>query len=800
MVGLPILAVGVAAVAVAAAAVARAMPPRGRLRPLVFSSAALFVLGAAGIFIGRSLPGAEVLLIDVSWSTGMGLPDCAAVARDSGLNESDMRVVLFGAVPVALAPGATATEADLDRAGRDRTDLASGLRAAAAIAGAGGRITMVTDGRVDFDEVRREATRVLLAGTVLALRPMGTARADPRVVGIQVPGRVAPGAALPVGATVAGPPGADLSVEFRLDGHAVAAEELVVPPSGRLSARAVLAPPGAGWHEVAVAILRAAGAPGNDVAAAGVVVAGPPRARVVNAPGLTESLRARGYEVMEGEGDEPLFALDLLVLRDVPVTRLARSGEAVREYVAAGGGLLLLGGPHSFGPGGYSGRAVEDCLPVRSDADREGTLVIVLLDASGTMREPFAGAFGPKLLAARGAVSRLLACLPDDAWFLLVPFTAAPLPAGAPIALGDPGGRERAAAVIGAVVDGRGGTALAPPLRLAGSTAREVARTHPGRRCLVILVTDGRLEEEAADAVLAAAAEPRRAGARLEVLSVGSDADREFLSRLSGAAQRVVEVGSGGDLEQAFLDAWLSAEGEGKVRSGSMVVRRGPGRGPDGPASLPGVNGLVRTWARADAEVLWVAGADLPVVAHGRHGMGRSAVVTTDPLGDWAPGWAGTGLLAELSDFVRRPAPLSGPRAEVRRDGSSLLLSASVAASAAELRGVLEAPGRSPCPLVLHAIAPGRFEGRVRLDARGAARLTLAGGGVVFDGGVSLPGPAEFGESGPDPAGLSRLSALLTEPAGPVRREVDASAFVALAGLALLLADRALKSRAPRRR
>ncbi|MCU0727108.1 MAG: VWA domain-containing protein, partial [Planctomycetes bacterium] len=627
-------------------------------------------------------------------------------------------------------------------------------------------------------------------------------RDEPRMTGVVVPGRLPPGVPVFVGATISGPPGLALLVELRIDGHSTTSRGLVISASGRTSLALSVAPPAPGWHEVVVALRGAPGAPENDVAAAGVLVGGPPRVRIVNAPAFARELRTLGYDVGEGAADEPLGNLDLLVLRNVPVTQFERSGAAVREYVEAGGGLLVLGGPRSFGPGGYSGRPVEDALPVRGDPARDGLLAVVLLDCSGTMRESFSNSPGAKLDAARSAVAKLLSSLPDDADFLFVPFTAGPLADGLPLSLREPGGRERAAALIAAAREARGGTAIAPPLRMAGAVAREVAATRPLRRTLVILVTDGRLEEETADEVLDAALSLRRAGARLEVLSVGADADRGFLSRLADSAGRVVEVESDGGLRDAFLDALLSAEGEGMILSGTLHARRGPGRDPEEPAILPAVSGMVRTWARAAAEVPWVAGDDIPLVAHGRFGLGRSAVVTTDPCGDWAPGWAGSGLLSALADLVRRPAALSGPRAEVRRDGPHLLLTAHVDAPVAELRGSLGFAGGTPVPVVLHAAGPGRYEGRVRTDAWGAARLTLAGGESVFDGGVAVSGPSEYGESGQDPARLSALADAFGEPAVPPRGGFAASPFVALIGLVIFLVDRTLllKKRPLRRR
>ncbi len=41
--------------------------------------------------------------------------------------------------------------------------------------------------------------------------------------------------------------------------------------------------------------------------------------------------------------------------------------QAIRDCVSAGTGLIMLGGFHTFGPGGYAGTPLEDVLPVRMD-------------------------------------------------------------------------------------------------------------------------------------------------------------------------------------------------------------------------------------------------------------------------------------------------------------------------------------------------------------------------------------------------------------------------------------------------
>jgi uncharacterized membrane protein len=57
--------------------------------------------------------------------------------------------------------------------------------------------------------------------------------------------------------------------------------------------------------------------------------------------------------------------LDVVVLDDLDADALNRnSWEALAEFVARGGGLMVLGGYHSYGPGGYRGLPIADVLPL----------------------------------------------------------------------------------------------------------------------------------------------------------------------------------------------------------------------------------------------------------------------------------------------------------------------------------------------------------------------------------------------------------------------------------------------------
>ncbi|HEY3397897.1 MAG TPA: glutamine amidotransferase [Armatimonadota bacterium] len=65
------------------------------------------------------------------------------------------------------------------------------------------------------------------------------------------------------------------------------------------------------------------------------------------------------------EGFEQWFDYDLIVLNNVDAESLTDFGrEALRDFVRAGGSLLVLGGFYAYGGGGYAGTQLEEVLPV----------------------------------------------------------------------------------------------------------------------------------------------------------------------------------------------------------------------------------------------------------------------------------------------------------------------------------------------------------------------------------------------------------------------------------------------------
>jgi len=107
---------------------------------------------------------------------------------------------------------------------------------------------------------------------------------------------------------------------------------------------------------------------------------------------------------------EDLAPYDEVILADMDVSVLSlEARRALRDYVAAGGGLVLLGGPYAFGQGFLSGTYVEDVLPVSVSLVRD------LQQAAG----PLVVTAAPTSLMSRFEAS-LLAQQPEVYWRHLI--------------------------------------------------------------------------------------------------------------------------------------------------------------------------------------------------------------------------------------------------------------------------------------------------------------------------------------------------------------------------------------------
>jgi uncharacterized membrane protein len=95
---------------------------------------------------------------------------------------------------------------------------------------------------------------------------------------------------------------------------------------------------------------------------------------------------------------EDLEKFNVLIIGDLDRSHLTNQQlDLIKTFVADGGGFLMLGGYHSFGPGGYGGTPVEEVLPVvcgDKNMGQEKNPFLLKLTAEGATHPIFAGCEG----------------------------------------------------------------------------------------------------------------------------------------------------------------------------------------------------------------------------------------------------------------------------------------------------------------------------------------------------------------------------------------------------------------------
>ena len=155
--------------------------------------------------------------------------------------------------------------------------------------------------------------------------------------------------------------------------------------------------------------------PQNNALASSVIVGGPPRVLMITSPktqptlaggpetpvdesgALKAALFAAGVTVEESSARampteiQTLASYQSIVLVNVPAREFSpRAMLAIQTYVRdIGGGLVAIGGPNSFGVGGYFKTPLEETLPidmqVRDPRRFPSVSIVIVMDKSGSM-------------------------------------------------------------------------------------------------------------------------------------------------------------------------------------------------------------------------------------------------------------------------------------------------------------------------------------------------------------------------------------------------------------------------------
>ncbi|MES2595066.1 MAG: VWA domain-containing protein [Verrucomicrobiota bacterium] len=328
---------------------------------------------------------------------------------------------------------------------------------------------------------------------------------------------------------------------------------------------------------------------------------------------------------------DALSGYDGIVISDVPAHQLGEpTMNAMRDYVdKLGGGLVMLGGPQSFGVGGYYRTPIEEILPVRlkspDEEEKQSAAVALVIDRSGSMA-------GEKLEMAKSAAIATAEVLGKNDFIGVFAFDSEAHVVAPMTRL------TSTAAVAGqiAAVASGGGTNLQP----AFEQARVALQRVKAKVKHMIILTDGQTSGGGYEGL---ASQCRGEGMSISTVAIGEGSHVALLQAIASA---------GGGQSYSTMDAATITRiftQDTLMHTGRMIreepfqseyVEKHPMlAGFDDWKTTPALLGYVKTLRKSTAQIPLVTDLGDPLLAHWRFGLGKVTAFTSDAKSRWASLW-----------------------------------------------------------------------------------------------------------------------------------------------------------------
>lgn len=317
-----------------------------------------------------------------------------------------LAVVSFGRnVVVDRAPQHGAFAGFISQTDADQSRLAAGLSTALSLISADspGRILLLSDGLWTGRDPDMQAADAAARAIPIDYREYNRpGKADLSISRIHIPPRVRPGEAFMIKAEISNASGKAFAYELRRNNRVIArGEKGASPEKGRmLLFRDRIMRPGTARYILTVNGDTDDPIPENNQARFIVGSRGTLPVLCVSAKGTSgfaRLLRENGIdctEVSAGHSDWSLTHLSgysALIVENTPSQTFGRTGmNTIAAWVReTGSGLMMTGGSHAFGPGGYFRSPLEPVLPISMELRKEHrklqVAIVVVLDRSGSM-------------------------------------------------------------------------------------------------------------------------------------------------------------------------------------------------------------------------------------------------------------------------------------------------------------------------------------------------------------------------------------------------------------------------------
>lgn len=519
----------------------------------------------------------------------------------------------------------------------------------------------------------------------------------------------------------------------------------------------------------------------NNVAEAFTYVSGAPRVLLVEgSPGEAAALaaalaaanipadRVAPDGVPGSLGD--LSRYDAVVLCNVPKRALPdRTISVLDAFVNdAGRGLLMVGGPDSFGAGGWRGTPVERALPVLMDIPARFRIppasIVVLIDISGSMGQEEGGR--TKLSLALEGAQRIAALMRDEDEITVFPFDSTAQQVVGPL----PGSRrDEAIEAMSRVTVGGGGINIHDGLLEAETYI--LASKNPIRH--IITLTDGSdtQQQEGALEIVRRLHDQR---VTLTSIAIGNGEHVRFIGDMAN-------VGGGRTFltdQASNIPSIMTNEAQVVMQPYVIEAPFTPVRGLNHPIlrgfeTTPPLNGYVITTPRDTAQVLLSTPDGLPILVIWQHGLGRAAAWTSDLSGRWGESWISAAQFSQLgAQLVNWLLPLPENQnlaLQTRVENGALILEARattpVGAAQTGLRvtAQLAASNGERREVTLLEVGAGRYRGAVAAAQPGAYLVLVAARtddgtpAGLLTGGAVVPLSAEFVRQSENPVLLQEI-------------------------------------------
>lgn len=440
-----------------------------------------------------------------------------------------------------------------------------------------------------------------------------------------------------------------------------------------------------------------------------------------------KALQTQGINVKYGGiEDLPESLLGLtgygaIVLDNVPALYLTEEQqETIRNYVAGGGGLLVIGGDSSLGRGEYYATGLEDILPVQTDTRKRLLFtranILFVIDRSGSMSEKVGGV-SKQLAAMEGVLGAIKELNPIDEVGILafdtqptwvLPFT--------------PANQEELIRNSISEIGPGGGTDISTALEEIVAAFRERG---PVRRHTVIL-TDGLTAMDSDYQRLITRL--KSAGITVTTIGIGEEINEELLRNFAKWGE--------GQFYRADLDKVPKVILKETIRVTRDLIQEGSFRptvrtqaqlikGLD-RNDLPPVKGYLITKPKKLATVYLETGKGDPLLASWRYGSGQVAVFTSDSGSRWMSAWAGTSyynrLWSQLIRAIERGFSETGLLVRAGVESGYAVIEVEALGPDRRLRTGLQLFGRSEQSgetFVLNETAPGHYQASIPLTGAG---------------------------------------------------------------------------------